>query len=51
MLGLDVFSFSISMSVLFFYFIVFNIKKKNGGEDAEFYFSFDSFLDIVCVFA
>jgi hypothetical protein len=38
MLGLDVISFSISMSLLFFYFSVFNKKKKNGAEDAEFYF-------------
>jgi hypothetical protein len=40
MLGLEVISFSISMSLLFFYFIVFNKKKKNkiGGEDVEFLF-------------
>jgi hypothetical protein len=40
MLGLDVISFSISMSLLFFCLLVFNkkIKKKNWGEDAEFYF-------------
>jgi hypothetical protein len=37
MLGLDVISFSISMSLLFFYFIVFN-KKKIGAEDAIFIF-------------
>jgi hypothetical protein len=37
MLGLDVISFSISMSLLFFYLLVF-IKKKNWGEDAEFLF-------------
>jgi hypothetical protein len=49
MLGLDVISYSISMSFLFFCFIVFNKKKKIGGEDAEFYF--DGFSDIVCAFA
>jgi len=49
MLGLDVISFSITMSLLFFYFIVFNKKKKIGGEDAEFFLY--SFSDIVCVFA
>jgi hypothetical protein len=40
MLGVDVISFSISMSLLFFYFIVFNNnkKKKIVGEDVEFYF-------------
>jgi hypothetical protein len=36
MLGLDVISFSISMSLLFFCLLVFN--KKKWGEDAEFYF-------------
>jgi hypothetical protein len=51
MLGLDVTSFSISMSLLFSYLLVFNKKKKNWEEDAEFLFSFDSFLDIACVFA
>jgi hypothetical protein len=56
MLGLDVISFSISMSLLFFCLLVFNKqqkkKKKIGGEDAEFFFfSFDSFSDIVNVFA
>jgi uncharacterized membrane protein YhaH (DUF805 family) len=44
MLELDVISFSISMSLLFFYFIVFNQKKnKIGGEDAEFYFFYIAF--------
>jgi hypothetical protein len=55
MLRLDVISFSISMSLLFFYLLVFNKikkKKKRGEEDAEIYFfSFDSFSDIACVFA
>jgi hypothetical protein len=37
MLGLDVISFSISMSSLFFCLLVFN-KKKKWGEDAEFLF-------------
>jgi hypothetical protein len=49
MLGLDVISFSISMSLLFFCLFVFN-KKKNWGEDAEFYFSLDCYSDIACVF-
>jgi hypothetical protein len=40
----------LSMSLLFLSFI-FQGKKKFGGEDAEFYFIFDSFLEIVCVFA
>jgi hypothetical protein len=41
MLGLDVISFSISMSLLFFCLLVFNQKKKKkiGGEDVEFLFS------------
>jgi hypothetical protein len=42
MLGLDVISFFISMSLLFFLFIGFKQKKKkkkkNWGEDAEFLF-------------
>jgi len=38
MLGLDVISFSISMSLLFFCVLVFNKKKKIGGEDAELFF-------------
>jgi hypothetical protein len=54
-MGLDVISFSISMSLLFFWFLTKKKKKKNGGEDAElyyyFFFSFDSFSDIACVFA
>jgi hypothetical protein len=54
MLGLDVISFSISMSFLFFCLFVFNKKKKKKniwGEDAEFYFSLDCFSDYACVFA
>jgi hypothetical protein len=53
MLGLDVISFSISMSLLFFCVLVFNKKKKKmGEEDVEVYFSsFHSFSDIACVFA
>jgi hypothetical protein len=56
MLGLDVISFSISMSLLFFCVLVFNKKQKKtkniGREDVELYFfSFDSFSDIACVFA
>jgi hypothetical protein len=51
MLGLDFIFFPIAclccFSILYFF-----KKKKNGGEDAEFYFfSFDSFSDIVCIFA
>jgi hypothetical protein len=39
MLGLDVISFSISMSLLFFCCIVFNKKKKKMGEKMRnFYF-------------
>jgi hypothetical protein len=41
MLGLDVISFSISMSLLFFFFLShFSTKKKKKklGEDAELYF-------------
>jgi hypothetical protein len=37
MLGLDVISFSITMSLLFFYFIVFN-KKKNWGRRCRIFF-------------
>jgi hypothetical protein len=49
MLGLDVISFSISMSLLFFYFSVFNKKKKMGQKMQN--FIFESFSDIVCVLA
>jgi hypothetical protein len=48
MLGIDVISSSISMSLLFFC-LIFQ-KINNWGEDAEFFFSFDSFSDIACVF-
>jgi len=44
--ALDVISFSISMFLLFFYFIVFNIKNKNknwGRRCKILFFSFDSF--------
>jgi hypothetical protein len=52
MLGLDVISFSISMSLLFFCLLVFKKKKKIGEKMQNFYsFSFDSFSDIACVFA
>jgi hypothetical protein len=51
MLGLDVIYFSISMSLLFLYFIVFKKKKKKLGEKMQFFFFFFSFSDIVCVFA
>jgi hypothetical protein len=48
MLGLDVISFSISMSLLF---IGFQQKKKIGEKVRNFFFSFDSFSDNACVFA
>jgi len=51
---LDIISFSISMSLLFFCFIVFKIKKKKkfGVKMQNFFsFFFDKFSDIVCVFA
>jgi hypothetical protein len=53
MLGLDVISFSISMSLLFFCLLVFKKKKKLGRRcGILFYFiSFDSFSNIACVFA
>jgi hypothetical protein len=54
MLGLDVISFFISMSLLFFLFIGFKQKKKKkkklGRRCRIFIFSLDSFLDIACVF-
>jgi hypothetical protein len=50
MMGIDVFSFSISISLLFFSLLVFN-KKKLGEKMRNFIFSFDSFSDIACVFA
>jgi hypothetical protein len=50
-LGLDVISFSISMSLLFFYVLVFNKKKKLGRRCGILFFSFDSFSDIACAFA
>jgi hypothetical protein len=49
-LGLDVISFSISMSLLFFYFIIFQQKKKLGEKIRNFNFSLDSFLEILHVF-
>jgi hypothetical protein len=49
-LGIDVISFSITMS-LFFFLSHFSTKKKIREEDAEFlFFSFDNFSDIACVF-
>jgi hypothetical protein len=49
MLGLDVISFSISMSLLFFN------KKQNkinlGRRCGTLFLSFDSVLDFACVFA
>jgi hypothetical protein len=39
-LGIDVISFSINMSFLFFFCLIFQQKKKKiiWGEDAEFFF-------------
>jgi hypothetical protein len=50
-LGLDVISFSISMSLLFFSVSFFNKKKKMGRRCETLFLSFDSFSDIACVFA
>jgi hypothetical protein len=56
MLGLDVIAFSIRMSLLLFFFslLIFQQKiNKNFGKRCGifYFFSFDSFSDIVCVFA
>jgi hypothetical protein len=64
MMGLDVISFSIRMSLLFFFmynfdivffflFIIFQQKKKKklGKKMRNFIFSFDIFSNIACVFA
>jgi hypothetical protein len=52
MLGLDVISFSISMSLLFFVCLLFfNQKKKKLGRRCGILFFLDSFSDIACVFA
>jgi hypothetical protein len=51
MLGLYVISFSISMSLLFFYFIVFNKKnKKNLAEKMQNFFFFYIAFQILYVF-
>jgi uncharacterized membrane protein YhaH (DUF805 family) len=51
MLGLDVIFFSISMSLLFFYFIVFNkIKNKKFGEKMQNFFFFYIAFQILYVF-
>jgi hypothetical protein len=52
MMGLDVISFSISMS-LFFFSSHFSTKKKKkiGRRCGTLFLSFDSFSDIACVFA
>jgi hypothetical protein len=51
MMGIDVISFSISMSLLFF--VSFFRKKKKLGEKMRNFLIFfvDSFSDIACVFA
>jgi len=41
----------LSMSLLFLSFIFQQKNKKIWGEDAKFYFMFDSFSNIVCVFS
>jgi hypothetical protein len=52
MLVIDVISFSINMSLFFFFCPIFQQKKNLGKKMRNFYFfSFDSFSDIVCVFA
>jgi hypothetical protein len=52
MLGLDVISFSISMSLLFFCLLVFNKKKRKifWGEDTEFFFFFSIAFQILYMF-
>jgi hypothetical protein len=50
MLGLYVISFSISMSLLFFFCLIFQ-QKKIGEKMQNFISFFDSFSDIACVFA
>jgi hypothetical protein len=49
MLGLDVISFSMSMSL--FFFVSFFNKKKKLGRRCGILFFLDSFSDIACVFA
>jgi hypothetical protein len=49
-LGLDVISFSISMSLLFFYFIVFKKKKKKLGEKMQILFFLKVAFQILYVF-
>jgi hypothetical protein len=40
------------MSLLFFFFcLIFQQKKKLGRKCGTLFLSFDSFLDIACVFA
>jgi len=41
----------VSLPSSMFLFFLQKKKKKIEVEDAEFYFSFDSFSDIVCIFA
>jgi hypothetical protein len=51
MMGVDVISFSISMSLMFFLSYFSTKKKKLGRRCGILFFSFDSFSDIACVFA
>jgi hypothetical protein len=53
MLGIDVISFSINMYMVFFCLIFQQKRKKKIGEKMRnfYFFSFDSFSDITCVFA
>jgi hypothetical protein len=50
MLGLNCLLLCVSMFLLFFYFIVFNKKKKIGGKDAEFLFFLRVAFQILYVF-
>jgi hypothetical protein len=50
MLGLDVISFSMTMSFLFFSYCFQQKKKKNWGEDAEFLFIFFIAFQILHLF-
>jgi hypothetical protein len=51
MLGLDVISFSEHVFVVFLFIGFQQTKKKLGRRCGTLFLSFDSFLDIACVFA